>query len=343
MGWVERGISCVLVVPVVLSGLSWIADHLWGLVGWVSDLSANLSAQLAATGVVWGVWSAARRRWWGVTVSAVVVAVHVGLVAQGRAERISGQPGGGGSIRMLVFNAHDAEGDRTAALRLVQEVDADVVVLTEPNWPMLRAMRRDGELSGTYAWQARPPPGWWMREWTMVLSRWPMRQASWGQEGTEATGTIEVVVETPAGELTVVAGHPPSPRTIASWQRGNEIVVAMAEAARGAAAAGRHVVVAADLNATPSGWRSRALQRLAPVRRGKPMLLAAGTYPARWRWPVSLALDDVWLGPGVKLERWTTLSGGGSDHRPVLVELVLERASAEGGGGSDRERGGAGR
>ncbi|MCW5765760.1 MAG: hypothetical protein KIT68_07275, partial [Phycisphaeraceae bacterium] len=88
------------------------------------------------------------------------------------------------------------------------------------------------------------------------------------------------------------------------------------------------VVASADLNATPTGHRA-GLLRAGGLRQAAGRWDRAGTYPAQRPWPWRVAIDDVWVGPGVRIAAWRLAGSGptqperddGSDHEGVLVDL----------------------
>ena len=142
----------------------------------------------------------------------------------------------------------------------------------------------------------------------------------------------------------MVALHPRSPRNVARWREGNATIEALAALSRKLQSEHLPVVVLADRNSTPTGWRSREACSEGILRRAKPLLAFEGTYPdvvpldirtgrstgLPGIWPASIAIDDALLSPGVDVLGWETRPRLQSEHRPVIIDLRIpsEPASA---------------
>lgn len=316
--WVGRIVAMVLLV---LSP-AWIVSGFT----WPTDMAANLSAQLFLVTAVLGLWWLLRRRWGLVVVSVVSCVVHGIVLIERRAARGTDQDD---AMRVLVYNAH-TRNPGADALELILMSGADVVALTEPSAELLDLIRDSDRIHAEY-------PYLWLPDrarggFRLLMSRWP--QAGSDGSGAWVAGASRTVIgpmrvariDRPDGVFMMVMAHPRSPRTWARWRAGNGDVEQVADAVTDLArSTGLPVVLAADLNATPTGWRSRYLTRRTGLRRCKPLLTPVGTYPASLPWPVSVAIDDAWVSPGVRVASWKALGSGGSDHRAVVVDLVLPK------------------
>jgi endonuclease/exonuclease/phosphatase family metal-dependent hydrolase len=160
-----------------------------------------------------------------------------------------------------------------------------------------------------------------------------------------ASRFIAAVVERPSGRFGLIAVHPRSPRWQERWEEGNGVTEALIAVALKLEGDGLPVVVLTDLNASPSGWRSRHVCSEAGLSRAKPLLVCDGTYPdvVPWdlrsrqktgiaaRWPLSIAIDDALITEGIEVVGWRVGSGGEglhSEHRPVTVELRIPLSGA---------------
>ncbi|MBY0262192.1 MAG: hypothetical protein K2Q20_07590, partial [Phycisphaerales bacterium] len=179
----------------------------------------------------------------------------------------------------------------------------------------------------------------------VIASRWPVRAVDLAAEPM-GEFLLAGVVERPGGPFAVIAAHPRSPRTEARWIEGNAVVTAIARAANGFRRQGLPVVVLADLNATPTGSRSRQLYIQAGLRRCKPVLNFDGTHPHQVtrtlsvtdnrvlfdaRWPARIAIDDAITSPGIEVRGWSVWPALGSEHSPILMELSVPIPSAGAG------------
>lgn len=288
--------------------------------GWLPDLLANLSAQLAALTAAATLLAAWRRRRAAVAVLALCCGAH--LVSHLRPERA---PRGAGPARVqiLVHNTGATNLDVGRVLRSVRESGADVVVLIESSGEVVRAIRREGGLSGVYPHVVAASPTPHLTAWRLILSRWPLEDRSDGE-------SARCIVRSEHGDFALLALHPASPRTPERWAAGNELVEREAGAAAAFARGGLPVVVAGDLNATPTGWRNRVLCEGAGLRRGKPAWRPAGTFPAGAPRALRLALDDVWVSDGLAVAAWRVGGAHGSDHASVLAALTLTPAAPGG-------------
>lgn len=313
----------VEVVAVSMLGC-WGATSLAPGAGWVVDLCANLSAQGLAVGVLMAAWFGIRRRWWSAMACGLVVVAFGWALLQPRAlHRSVGAPGG---LRLVVVNGLASNPEIERSRDWLEGSRADVVVLLEPPWELRGEIRREGALSEYYPWRvAKGAEANGSHE--VVLSRLPMREVEVTGRAAICEAYTAVVVTTPAGDVGLVSMQPESPRTLARWRRGNEAVRQAAGMARAMREElGIPVILAADLNSTPTGWRSRYLWRESGLRRGKPLWRATGTYPAWGVWPMILAIDDVWISPGLETCEWVVIDGlPGSDHR--AVECYISRSS----------------
>lgn len=304
---------------------AWIASP----VAWALDLTACATPQFTVLCGALGAWLAFRLRL--AAASICVAGVVSGLVGTvpGRSVTL-GSASGSDPVALLIYNAHVENATPERAHALLLGTPADVVVLIEPPAALLDVLRNDEALLHRlpHRWlPERAGPGF-----MVVLTAWPQRAGEGWGEGPGATvsgGMREMIVDRPRGPFALLAIHPDSPRTPARWRRGNETVEnAVARVRDRLVPTGLPVVVAGDMNSSPTGARARALRRSVGLRQAKPLLSPAGTYPARWRWPLSLAIDDALVSGGVGVTGWRTLDRSGSDHAPVLIHLVIPGVSA---------------
>lgn len=295
------GLALVLAVSAPLAGAFWGAS-----------LLAHFSAQAAVCTAAAGVAAVVRKRPRLALVLAACLAVHGLQFVRPRAARSDGPP----TVRLLVHNAHAENPAIEAVLGNIRRSGADVVVLVEPNPEIVRALHRDAPFADLYPYVLMRGPRPDLTPWRIVLSRWPL-------EDRRTPDELRCVVRAPAGDFAVIAIHPASPRDAGRWRRGNALVRAAAASARDFAAEGLPVLVAGDLNATPSGWRERLLTGPGGVRRCKPRLALAGTFPAALPAPLRLAIDDAWVSPEWRVCSWGLGPPAGSDHASVWVHLRL--------------------
>ncbi|MFM9997135.1 MAG: endonuclease/exonuclease/phosphatase family protein [Phycisphaerales bacterium] len=321
----DRG-AFLLALPLLAASGAWLAAPL----GWRIDLVANLAAQTALVTIVGAGVFGALRAWSATGVTLLALGLHAAALAPGRAPRAG--PAASPNVRVLVYNAFNANADPGRAIDSVLAANADLVVLVETPPAMVQASWEGGRLRAAYPYTIHR--GWkpgLANDHQALLSRWPLTRTDGRPLGAEVTTVISATAESPFGTIGVVAVHPASPRNAERWRRGLEESRLAAEAARAFAARGLPVIVPGDLNSTPSGLFSRRLRSGGGLRRAKPWGVAQGTFPVGQPWPGRIAIDDVMVSAGVSVASWRTLDPAGSDHTPVLVELVVAPRSSPGG------------
>ncbi|MBL8764637.1 MAG: endonuclease/exonuclease/phosphatase family protein [Phycisphaerae bacterium] len=303
----------------LLGGLS---PHLGGL-AWPVDLLGNFSSQLAALTMPALAWWLIRRRGRTASVAALALALHAWALIPGRAAW-SGDPAGPDRtpLSVLTFNGLANNPTPERVFELLELGPADVVALVEAPQEVVAALPSRGTLRAVYPHITTPSGIYKQVGWQVILSRWPLRPFH-ADEAPARPGVQAAIVDRPGGPFVMIITQPQSPRSPARWLLGNEIVRHAARTCREARAEGFPVVLGADLNSTPSGWRSRHLIGHTDLARCKPLLRAESTYPADRSWPLGIAIDDIWVSAGARVTSWETLDSAGSDHRPVRVGLSV--------------------
>lgn len=302
--WLEASLCAAALVAAA-------AVPLAGL-GWGADLVANFAAHAAAATIALLVLGLLLRR------RRLVVVLAGVLVLQGAQLLRPRAPGGRAAptLRLLIHNTHSRNPDIRAVEAELIESNADVVVLVDVSPDFVRALPALSAITEAYPHQLRRGPIPDSTGWRIVLSRWPL-------DDHRTPKDLRCVVRQPGHPFALLALHPASPRDGGRWRRGNGLVVEAATAARAFEDAGLPVIVAGDLNSTPSGWRDRLLTAHSGLRRCKPRGALTGTFPAGLPGPLRLALDDAWVSPAWRVSSWTVGDDAGSDHSSLLVELSL--------------------
>jgi endonuclease/exonuclease/phosphatase family metal-dependent hydrolase len=324
--------------------LAWLFSE-WS---WTIDLIANIGAQvLLVTMAVLLAAAALRRR--GVAMALLVCCLlHLIPLATGRALIFPRQPTPAGGqrdpqvVRFLHYN-DSTRSPKEQIDRLMDESDADVIHLLSPIVAVQTAYMYDDGLRPRYPgvikrfWEPFESGGNTKITAALVCSRWPIERVDFAQADPMGDRLLAGIVERPGGAFAVIAVHPRSPRNEGRWHEGNGVTNAVRLAANTFAEQGLPVVVLTDLNATPTGYRSRLLWRQANLRRGKPLLYADGTHPGevftslqpgapklfKAFWPLRLAIDDVMVSPGLEVTGWAVLPDLGAEHSPVLAEVRI--------------------
>jgi endonuclease/exonuclease/phosphatase (EEP) superfamily protein YafD len=299
--------------------------------GWFADLIAALAAQWLMLGVVLCLTMAALRRWPQALVAAAVSASFVAVLLPGRATMSDPQspaPPGFRVISVLQMNANTMNERAADVFRLIMEIDADIVSLLEAPTELVHQIRDSQEITRRY----NP---FYMAEgakaaWPILLTRWEQRGGPdwapgplWRTSPQGGEGFV-MRVEHPEGPFFMLQTHAVSPRSRGRWSTGNDLVARLAQRVRMDLEPLRlPIILACDLNSPPSGWRSRRLVSDCSLRRAKPLRIPAGTFPSWLPWPLTIPIDDVFVSPGVTVRSWRSIAIPGSDHRGVIVELLV--------------------
>lgn len=214
----------------------------------------------------------------------------------------------------------------------VRAAGPDVVVLVEVD---ARARNRVLELLPDYPHVLDGSTRWDPRRGMrgkLVLSRHPMVKAP-ELDPARATpaqrraivdritapghvGVADVAVLAPQGRFRLVAAHVhrPWPFAVRGFHAA-KIDSLVDTVARGRA---DETVLVGDFNAPPA---ARNLRRLARETRLRPAPAALGTWPAALPAPLSVSLDNAFVGDRWRVTRRKIGRPTGSDHRPVVLTL----------------------
>lgn len=231
------------------------------------------------------------------------------------------------ALRVVTFNAHAGASLHDEALvAWLLEQDADLVAFIDAPRGLLT---RFPQLAERYPHAIQPRRG---HLWPIfLLSKQPLSAVRLADTTPEtrssyvANSTAKVTLQ---DERTVLftAMHPFSPRSQQAWKRSLEIVQRDGQILR--AAHQRYaepVIVAGDFNSTPVG---RSFQRFAAASgfRTAAWPLPA-TWPAHTHRALGVSIDHVWVSPGVDIVSRRVGPSFKSDHRPVVVDLLLPRST----------------
>lgn len=254
--------------------------------------------------------------------SASLVLCLVTLIGP-RAPRAENQDGADAPLRVLQMNALTPNPHHDQVLRLISDPALDVISLIECPVKLSRSIRADEILTELNRVEgARNPP---YTQWILLLSRWPMER--WESDAGLTPGLVAAVIHAPAGPVGVVSLHAAAPWETPRWRAGNTTIKGAALVASEMRRAGLPVMVVGDLNATPLSARTTWLQH-AGLRRSKPALLPAGTFPSWLPWPLRIAIDDAVVSEEFRVQRWDTFQIPGSDHLGLSLDLVVPGQNA---------------
>lgn len=349
--WFSR-LSWLAAIGLLLISLAWPVSHwAWGL-----DLIANFNAQwlvaAAPLALLWLMTYRLKQAAFAIVACALLV---VSLAAERAAiwprpaplpRDVAAAAADPAQVRFFHINAStDSTGDEVE--QCMEASGADVLSVLCPSVAYQREViygsRLDDRFAGKLTRHWRPEPDGRATDITagFLVSRWPLTRLETSHLGASGDYLLAAIVERPSGAFAVIAVHPRSPRSPRRWALGNAVTEAIITLAAELRSRGSAVVVLTDLNATPSGWRSRRLED-AGLKRAKPLLVATGTYPIPLgpgddtqlgprrpiAWPLGIAIDDALLGPGVELVGWSSMDRLESEHCPIVIDTRIPTQSA---------------
>ena len=303
------------VASVTLLGLT-----LLPFIGWVYplELLSHFQVQYLLAAFLCAVALAALRRWrwFAVSLGSLVLAGAAVLPYQAR-HSAHADVGSSGqrTVRLLLANVLMSNSAYQRVLELVEAEDADVLIFQEVNERWQRALAPIGD---SYPHIVNRP-----REdayGTLVYSRLPIEQVGVLTLGEAGRSTVCLGVIVDGAPLSIVCTHPKQPLWTTSFAYRNDQLDRVAEVA---ASQPHPLILAGDLNMSMwSPWFQRLCERtgLRSVRRGVGVM---GSWPAALPRFLRLPIDHFLVSGDVTVSRCALGPPIGSDHLPLIVDLVL--------------------
>lgn len=340
-------ITTVSVRAIVLVGLG-IAACSPALVDqdWRFDLIASLLAQVTLAALVLGIWQAAFRRWVWATLFLITMATAGSwIIRVPRADRATGATGATAtdariSMRLLSMNVHSRNRSTEAILELIAATDADIVVMVESSWYLMKALSDSETITHRYPYRF----GLESRNYgqIVVLSRYP------GFDRPDEIATPDLAnhwgfragyLDINGTMLRFAAVHAPSPRTETTWGYGistfDRLATHFERMGSAVGASGIPSVLIGDLNCAPTNTRSKHVNETLGLRRAKPSSVCDGTYPSNLPWFARSSIDGAFVSEQVRVEHWKTVPIPGSDHRGIVVQISVPSANGSSDTGND--------
>ncbi len=219
----------------------------------------------------------------------------------------------GQSVRLMSFNVNYGNLDVARLLAEIEAADADLVFLSEivpAHRPLMQALSR------RYRYAALPAAGGGHGE--ALFSRFPLGPLERRRASEQASLWI-VELALPDGPVTLYGGHPLPPMST-FLDEVHRRWFAAADAALAARPEGERSLLVGDLNATPWSPRLLALLQAHDLHWTGPW---AGSWPSGLAPWLGLPIDHLLVGAGIAVRSARLGAPAGSDHRPLIVELLL--------------------
>ena len=283
-----------------------------GLVAWPFDLFSNFRVQYLAIFGACALVLVVVRRFKTAIAALLGLAATLTTIAPylARAESVPAAQ----TFRIVTFNAWFRNRDRQRLVEFLRTSDADVLIVQE----LSRVeVERIGRLLPAYPYRTVTPH---LPRGLAIFSRWPLEAEHMRLPGQRVTRITRATIDWAGSEVVLFGAH-------LSWPLGRmesrartaqlSLIASRASAERGP------VVVAGDFNLTPwSPHFSRFVERsgLTDCAVGQGL---QPTWPSQF-WPVRIRIDHCFVSRHWRVHRLSVGPHLGSDHLPVIADLVLE-------------------
>ena len=312
--WPRRALGGLL----LLAGLALLLPSLAGLAAewhWTLLLTTHFRPHYALAALLLALPALFLRHRPALALLAAVVLLNGWFLWQASGARAPEGDGAaeGQRLRVMSFNVNIFNREHEALLAAIEAADPDLLFLSEvvpQHAPLLVA------LAERYPYAALPASGGGQGE--ALFSRFPLGPVERRRPSEQASLWI-VPLELPSGGVTLYGGHP----LPAMSDRLDAIQAGWFEALAEALAARppeERSLVMGDLNATPWSPRLLALMERHALAWTAPL---AGSWPARLPAWLGLPIDHLLVSPGIAVVGSRLGEAAGSDHRPLIVDLLV--------------------
>ncbi len=286
------------------------------------ELASHFQVQLCAISVAATIVLIAAGRWWW-AVGGLLTAVMTGsAIAPFALGSLSGPAytapeDGEGSLRLMLANVLGSNHRHQRLVDLIEDSSPDVLVLQEVNASWMSALQG---LRDSYPYMISGP-----REDNFgiaVFSRLPLAETAVHTLGEAGLHSLSMRVDVGGVQLTLIATHPRPPIPARRFHLRNDQLERLGELIDASA---RPLVLVGDLNMTMwSPWYRRlaGTRRLFNSRRG---FGVQGSWPACLPGFLRLPIDHCLLSEGLAVAGCSLGPDIGSDHLPLLVDLIVNR------------------
>ncbi len=286
---------------------------------WIADLAVHFRLQYAGLALlVFVLFAAARRPGWAavalfIAIANALIAAPL-LVSRPPASSPGTRADDGVPVRLAFVNVFHGNDEFRRVLDFVRAEKPDAVVFAEVDaqWrEQLAALKKD--YPHEFATQGR-----WGRG-LLLLSRVPMQNAARLKVSNDAEPPLLATLVVQGKPLQLIGVHANWPFGLRSRTSRDQQLMELAVAAQ---ATPRPLVVVGDLNVSPF---SEHFQKL--LQAGRLSSAAAGfgwqpTWP-EFMPPAGIQIDHALVSPGVQVRDFRRGAEVGSDHLPVVVDLLL--------------------
>ena len=289
---------------------------------WLFDLAVHFRVQYAALGLLGFILLlAARAPAWALLALCVAAcnamyAAPTLVTHPASLPRLAGELATGDPVRLRIasINVLYSNDEYERVAEFVRRERPDAVAMMEMNGDWRRAL---AGLAKDYPhrYQTIGVGGRGVTFW----SRLPMKDASVLELGVRQEPAIQATLEVHGREVRVFSVHTTWPMAPASARRRNDQLAKLAEQAR---AVTLPLVVVGDMNISPFSPHFQQLLADGGLRSAAEGFGWQGTWPS-FMPPAGIQIDHALVNSRMGVEHFTRGSATGSDHLPIVADLVL--------------------
>ena len=269
------------------------------------DLASHFTPQIAGVALVLALAAFSRRWWWAMLPAGLLLVPLAAIFWGWAAHAVPPAAADGASFRVMAYNVFLSNPTPEKPEDVIRAADPDLVVVSEVigrNSGFLKA------LADRYPYRAACPADYCS---LAVASKTPFRVAG-ARPDKDHPQYIDIRVPYAGGEVRVIGVHTVTPQYQARHLRQVEALADVVTGGQGP------TVVMGDFNATPFSLILRRFEH----RTGLSRLTALASWPSSVDLP-QVAIDHIFVSPGIAATGVRLGEAGGSDHYPVIADLVL--------------------
>ncbi len=295
---------------------------LWADAWWFADLFVHFRVQYLAIGLLAAAWFGWRRRWLPTAAAIAAVALNAWPVAAYlRAPAVAvSSPGAIVPLRIASANVLFLNSRHVDVLAWARAAQPEVLLFLEATIEWHRAL---APLEAEYPFHRYVTDQG--HHGLLLLSRWPLSDVVTRPPAEQHLRPVVFATVTKEGvPLRLAAMHATWPvRPATARQRARDLAVLAAEAARRGPLP---FVGIGDLNISPFSPHYQTLLHDGGLRSAAAGLGWQPTWPAMFP-PLGIQIDHALVSPEVQVQRFSRGPGNGSDHRPIIIDVMIPKQS----------------
>jgi endonuclease/exonuclease/phosphatase (EEP) superfamily protein YafD len=223
----------------------------------------------------------------------------------------------GHQLRLVQMNLSTRNTRHTQAIRVIESLKPDVLALEEVSADWRQALNTSKTLKKLLPYKAQS-----VDSQTSLYSRYPIRDIKIHQVNPKypVDNLLSAKISLPSQRLTVLVAHPPHPTSAQeNWRQIVVFSYMIAHEAHFKAP----FVLAGDLNTTPWSHHFQALIRQMHLLDSRAGFGIHPTWPDKV-WLLRIPIDHVLVSPDIMVNQHEVAMSTGSDHLPIVVDLVIK-------------------